>query len=163
MHSNYFEQNIYFEKEKFHWNGKFANVYRDKVQLLRGGHKIWKKILHTLMLHYLVHTIKTILEFYQIFVAFSQYLNFNVIAPVSHLLNLWFICSIRWINWNQKLKLKTKFLLLLTIRLFYTLWIERTRKLFSPYSKCIKKLLNFHLHQRKIFWFLVFGFSLSNK
>ena len=33
-----------------------------------------------------------------------------------------------------------------------------------PYSKCIKKSSNFHLHQQKIFWFLVliFGFSLSN-
>ena len=28
-----------------------------------------------------------------------------------------------------------------------------------PYSKCIKKLSNFHLHQQKIFWFLVFSFS----
>ena len=33
------------------------------------------------------------------------------------------------------------------------------------YSKCIKKLSNFHLHQQKIFWFLVlvFGFSWSLK
>jgi hypothetical protein len=32
---------------------------------------------------------------------------------------------------------------------------------FPPHSKCIKKSLNFHLHQQKIFWFLVlvFGFS----
>ena len=28
-----------------------------------------------------------------------------------------------------------------------------------PYSNCIKKLSNFHLHQQKIFWFLVFSFS----
>ena len=38
-------------------------------------------------------------------------------------------------------------------------------KMFScpPYSKWIKKLSNFHLHQQKIFWYLVFGFSLSNE
>ena len=34
-------------------------------------------------------------------------------------------------------------------------------KMFScpPYSKCIKKVWNFHLHQQKIFWLLV-SFSL---
>ena len=34
-----------------------------------------------------------------------------------------------------------------------------------PYSKCLKKLSNFHLHQQNIFWFLVlvFGFSWSNE
>ena len=29
----------------------------------------------------------------------------------------------------------------------------------SPYSKCIKKLLDFHLQEQKIIWFLVFSFS----
>ena len=28
-----------------------------------------------------------------------------------------------------------------------------------PYSKCMKKLWNLHLHQQKIFWFLVFSIS----
>ena len=28
-----------------------------------------------------------------------------------------------------------------------------------PYSKCVKKLLNFHLQQQKKNWFLVFSFS----
>ena len=77
---------------------------------------------------------------------------------------------IRWINWNKKLKLKTKNILFLTFRLFYTLWIERTKNtpflpllkkcfLVPPYSKCIKKLSNFHLNHQKIFWFLVFSFQ----
>ena len=61
----------------------------------------------------------------------------------------------------DKLKLKTKtknqIILLLTFRLFYTFWIERTRKLFFPplkKFKVYKKVVNFHLHQQKIFWFL---------
>ena len=46
-------------------------------------------------------------------------------------LKLHFNCSIRWINWNQKLKLKTIFLLLLTFRLCYTLWKRGEEKRFS--------------------------------
>ena len=52
--------------------------------------------------------------------------------------NLWGNkCSIRWINWNQKLKLKSKkrIFLSLTFRLCYTLLKKRPRKLFSPYKK----------------------------
>ena len=56
-------------------------------------------------------------------------------------------CSIRWINWNTK----NQILLLLTFWLCYTLFLP-------PYSKCIKKLSNFHLRQQKIFWFLVLVF-----
>ena len=74
-------------------------------------------------------------------------------------------------NSLDKLKPKTKtknqiFFVADISTLLYTLK-RRTRKLFSPskkmfscppYSKCIKKLLNFQLHQQKIFWFLVFSF-----
>ena len=49
-----------------------------------------------------------------------------------------FIFSICWINLNQKLK--TKLLLL-------TFWL----------------LSNLHLHQQKMYWFLVFGLSLSKE
>ena len=69
----------------------------------------------------------------------------------------------------DKLKPKTKnqILLLLTFWLCYILWIGRTRKPFSPfhlfsfppYSKCINNSSNFHLHQQKIFWSLVFRFQ----
>ena len=63
----------------------------------------------------------------------------------------------RWINWNQKLKLKTKrqIFLSITFRLCYTF----SPAIFpmSPYSKCTRKLSNFQLHQEKIFWFLVFS------
>ena len=79
---------------------------------------------------------------------------------VSKWPGIWSIC---WTNWNQKLKLKTEnqIFLLIRFRLCYTLWKRKLVSpyffLFPPYSKCIKKLLNFHLHQQKIF--LVFGFS----
>ena len=75
------------------------------------------------------------------------------------------ICSICWINWKQKLKLRTKnqiFVVVVAILTFLYTLKRRTRKLFSPskemfscapYSKCIKKSLNFHLHQQKMFWF----------
>ena len=65
---------------------------------------------------------------------------------------------------EQKPKTKTKnqIFLLITFRLCIHFKKEKHFPLlFScpPYSKCIKRLLNFHLHQQKIFWFLVFSFS----
>ena len=74
-------------------------------------------------------------------------------------------CSICWINWNQILKLKKDFFLFLTFRLFFTPFPLSKKDVFlSPLFKVYKKSLNFHLHQQKIFWFLVlvFGFSSSN-
>ena len=43
----------------------------------------------------------------------------------NHQLLIWFLCSIHWINWIQKLKLKIYFFV--DILTFYTLLIERTR------------------------------------
>ena len=67
---------------------------------------------------------------------------------------LCFLWSICWINWNQKLKLKTNFFLI-TLWLCYTLSAVFLSPLFKLYKK---KSSNFHLHQEKIFWFLVFSF-----
>ena len=38
------------------------------------------------------------------------------------------------------------------------IFLEGEKNSCPPYSKCIKKSSNFHLHQQKIFWFLVFSF-----
>ena len=74
----------------------------------------------------------------------------------------------------DKLKPKTKtknkkqnFFDIDTSTFLYTLKKENKKTFFSPskkmfscppYSKCIKKSSNFHLHEQKMFWFLVFSF-----
>ena len=80
----------------------------------------------------------------------------------NHQLLIWFLCSIHWINWIQKVKLKIQFFVdILTF--LYTLnredkktFIPLLKKCCRSHSKCIKKLSNFHLYHRKNFWCLVY-------
>ena len=90
----------------------------------------------------------------------------------NHQLLIWFLCSIHWINWIQKLKLKIYFFVdILTF--LYTLDREDKKTFIPLLKKCFlvvpiqsvqKSCWIFIYTNKKILMFgLFFGFSLSNE
>ena len=59
-----------------HFRKKTSLGLHDEVQILWEGHKIWKKISH-LFWDYVLSNVKQSGNFFQIFVAFPEYLNFT--------------------------------------------------------------------------------------
>ena len=62
-------------------NSMKKNDYNDKVKTLWEGHKIWKKISH--LFWGLLSSVKTNGIFFQIFVAFSENLNFAILRSLK--------------------------------------------------------------------------------
>ena len=72
-------------RDNLHWDLAQENLKMDfwyKVKILWEGHKIWKNILPVLAKQlFLLSSVKTSGRFFQIFVAFSEKLDFKQVTP----------------------------------------------------------------------------------
>jgi hypothetical protein len=105
------------------------------------------------------------------FIFYIYLMALLILDFVSKLNNVWLgFLSFKFYSLD-KLKLKTEFCCCwhFNFVIHFRKEDKKTffpfKKMFSclPFLKCIRKSSNFHLHQQKKFWFLVFGFSLSNE
>ena len=156
-----------------------------KFQVLNRFHVV-HKILYTLLcksLYHQVHNLDSRILHWQLLSHFPVYIEWLVLSDMWHIweefwhtmCNLWHP-EIKRINFKSCQLLNYNYIILVSTDsihkrslMFYLLdKLKRKTKnqifLFKTFWLCYTlKSSNFHLHQQKIFWFLVFSFSLSNE